>query len=86
MVKKDEKTGKETIRSVPLYEFVKVFKQATKDTWKAKILSVDVVDDKMAMVKLDFDTPKNHYIDYLFMYKINPQWKIINKTFVANKK
>jgi len=52
----------------------------------AKILSVDIVDDKMAMVKLDFDTPKTHYVDYLVMYKRNNQWRIVNKTFVANKK
>lgn len=86
MVRVDEETGKETIRSVPLGEFAKVFKKATQDTWTADILSVDIVDNKMAMVKLDFHTPKNHYVDYLIMYKRNDNWRIINKTFVSNKK
>jgi hypothetical protein len=86
MIWVDEETEKETIRSIPLDEFASGFKQATKDTWKAKILSVDIVDSKMAMVKLDFDTPKSHYVDYLVMYNRNGEWRIINKTFVANSK
>ena len=92
MMSINKETQKETIRSVPLKEFAGYFKEATKDTWKANILSVDIVDivdivdDKMAMVKLDFDTPKNQYIDYLVMYKRDNQWRIINKTFVAKKK
>jgi len=86
MISVNKETGKETIRSVPLKEFAGYFKKATKDTWTAKIISVDIVDDKMAMVKLDFDTPKTHYLDYLVMYKREQEWRIINKTFIANKK
>jgi hypothetical protein len=86
MIVEDKKTGKETVRTVPLKEFAGYFKNATKDKWEANILSVDIVDEKMAMVKLDFDTPKTHYIDYLVMYKRNGEWRIINKTFIANKK
>ncbi len=86
MVVIDKVTGKETIRSVTLKDFANYFKKATKDKWTAKILSVDIVDEKMAMVKLDFNTPKTHYIDYLVMYKRDNNWRIINKTFVANKK
>ncbi|WP_281560527.1 nuclear transport factor 2 family protein [Thalassomonas sp. RHCl1] len=86
MISIDKATGKETIRSVPLKEFAGYFKKATTDTWQANILSVDIVDEKMAMVKLDFDTPKTHYIDYLVMYKRENNWRIINKTFVAKKK
>jgi len=86
MISVNEETGKETIRSVSLKEFSGYFKKATTDTWVANILSVDIVDDKMAMVKLDFDTPKTHYIDYLVMYKRENEWRIINKTFIAKKK
>jgi hypothetical protein len=86
MINIDKETAKETIRTLTLQEFSGFFKQATKDTWQAKILSVDIVDDKMAMVKLNFETPKTHYIDYLVMYKRDNNWRIINKTFVANKK
>jgi len=86
MISVNKDTGKETIRTVSLKEFSGYFKKATKDKWIANILSVDIVDDKMAMVKLDFDTPKTHYIDYLVMYKRDNEWRIINKTFIAKKK
>jgi len=86
MITLDKDTGKEVIRTVPLKKFAGYFSKATKDIWQAKVLSVDIVDEKMAMVKLNFDTPKTHYIDYLVMYKRQGEWKIINKTFVANKK
>jgi len=86
MPMRDKKTGKDVIRTVSLDKFAGYFKKATQDKLTAKILSVDIVDDKMAMVKLDFDTPKTHYVDYLVMYKRNNQWRIVNKTFVANKK
>ena len=83
---KDRETGEETIRSATLADFAKNFKEATKDTWTSKVLSVDIVDGRMAMVKLDFDTPRTHYVDYLVMYKREEGWRIINKTFVANPK
>jgi len=86
MISVNKETSKETIRTVPLKEFAGYFKKATKDTWTANILSVDIVDGKMAMVKLDFDTPKTHYLDYLVMYKRENEWRIINKTFISKKK
>lgn len=82
----DKDSGTEVIRTVSLKEFSGYFKTATKDMWEANVLSVDIVDDKMAMVKLDFHTPKTHYIDYLVMYKRQNEWRIINKTFVAKQK
>ncbi len=86
MITVNKETEKETIRTVSLKEFSSYFKKATKDRWVANILSVDIVDDKMAMVKLSFETSKTHYIDYLVMYKRENKWRIINKTFIAKKK
>jgi hypothetical protein len=86
MVSIDKETGQEYIKTVPFKEFAGYFNTPTKDTWQANVLSVDIVDGKMAMVKLDFDTPKTHYVDYLVMYKINNQWRIVNKTFTMEKK
>ena len=83
MITTNKDTGKESIRSLTLQEFSGFFKKKTEDTWHGKVLSVDIVDDKMAMVKLDFKTSKSHYIDYLVMYKRDNNWRIINKTFVS---
>ncbi len=85
MIKVDKETGKEVIRTIPLKKFASFFK-GTNDTWHADVISVDIVDNKMAMVKLNFETPKTHYIDYLVMYKRNDKWRIVNKTFVAKNK
>ncbi|NRD73050.1 nuclear transport factor 2 family protein [Shewanella sp. VB17] len=85
IVSLDEETGKETIKIYTFKEFATFFKKPN-DTWTAKILSVDIVGDTMAMVKMDFDTPKNNYIDYLVMYKREQGWRIISKTFSATKK
>lgn len=82
----DKDTGKDSVKTIPLDEFAALFNKKTTETWEAKILSVDIVDDKMAIVKLDFDKPTKHYVDYLVMYKRNSEWRIINKTFVANDK
>ncbi|MEC4090747.1 MULTISPECIES: nuclear transport factor 2 family protein [Pseudoalteromonas] len=86
MIRVDKETQQETVRVISLKEFAGYFKEATKDKWEANILSVDIVDDKMAMVKLDFHTPKTHYIDYLVMYKRQNAWRIVTKTFVAKSK
>ena len=86
MINIDSESGKEVLRTVPLRQFAGFFTTATKETWKADLLSVDIVDHKMAMVKLNFTTAKNHYVDYLVMYKRNDVWRIVNKTFVAKAK
>lgn len=85
IVSVDKETGKDIIKVYPFKEFAKFFKEPN-DTWTMKILSVDVVKNNMALVKIDFDTPKNNYIDYLVMYKRNQKWLIVSKTFSATKK
>lgn len=47
-----------------------------------KILLLDVSDDKAAIAKIEIKLGQKRYIDYLSLYKINEQWKIISKTFV----
>ncbi|WND03845.1 nuclear transport factor 2 family protein [Temperatibacter marinus] len=81
----DKETGEETIRTVSLKEFSTYFK-GTEKKWEANILSVDIVDNKMAIVKMDFHTPSTHYVDYLVMYKRQNAWRIITKTFTAKAK
>jgi len=86
MLQLNKDTQQQVIRTVPLKEFAAFFKEPTKDTWHAKVLSVDIVDDTMAMVKLNFETSKTHYIDYLVMYKRQNKWLIVNKTVFSKSK
>lgn len=74
------------IQAISLKAFSNYFTEKSDETWQGKILSMDVVDNRMAFVKFDFDTPDSHYIDYLILLKTDGEWKITNKAYVENKK
>ncbi len=81
----DKETGEESVRVILFKEFAKQFTKSREETWTGEILSVDIVDNHMAMVKMNFDTPRTHYVDYLVMYKRKEGWRIFSKTFVAHQ-
>lgn len=82
----DAETQKNSIRRIPFSEFVNAFKGNTAKPWVSEILAVDIVDDRMALVKLSLKTKKSHYVDYLTMYKRDNKWRIVNKMFVDTRK
>ena len=82
----DENTKKTIIRHIHFSEFVNVFKNLSNMPWTGKILSVDVVDDRMAMVKFSLKTEKRDYVDYLALYKRNGNWRIVNKMTIDTRK
>ena len=82
----DPDTQKQTIRRIPFSKFVNAFKGNSNKPWDLDILSIDIVDDRMALVKLSLKTKKSHYVDYLTMYKRDGKWRIVNKMFVDTKK
>jgi len=47
-----------------------------------KIESLDILDDKLAMVKIALQAADKSYVDYLALYRVNEEWKIVNKVFV----
>ena len=81
----NKETGEEYVRVISFDEFAKQFTEYKTETWKSEILSIDIVDNHMALVKLNFDTPRTHYVDYLVMYKRKAGWRIVSKTFVAHQ-
>lgn len=58
------------------------FTDAQKKKSYYKILSLDIVEEKMAVVKIKIQLGDRLFIDYLSLYKINGIWKIVNKIFV----
>lgn len=52
---------------------------------KRSILSVDITGNA-AVVKVLLDYPSARLTDYMSMLKIDGEWKIVNKTFVAEPK
>ena len=47
------------------------------------ILSIDVVNSKIASAKISMKVDDTTYIDILSLQKMNQNWKIINKIFVV---
>ena len=82
----DPKTQKTVIEHFEFSEFVNVFKDNSNKPWEGKILSIDVVDDRMAMVKFSLKTKKRDYVDYLGMYKRDGNWRIVNKMTINTRK
>ena len=55
-----------------------------KETLDMKIIGIDILG-KIAMVKLHVPMLGYNYYDYLSLYKINEDWKIVNKLFTHVK-
>lgn len=55
-------------------------------TSMGQVLSLDIADDKMAFVKFDLHYNTQRYIDYLTLYKINGDWKLVHRSFIERPK
>ncbi len=53
------------------------------DGWE--LLSLDVVDDQLAVVKLRIPEGEAVNIDYMVCYRVRGQWKIVSNTFVIQR-
>jgi hypothetical protein len=58
------------------------YSDADRKASKYAIVSCDIVDDVLAIVKLDITLGKRRFLDYLSLYKIDGTWKIVSKVFV----
>ncbi len=47
-----------------------------------KVLSMDIISDKLASAKVEFKVGNALFIDLLTLQKISGQWKITNKSFI----
>ncbi len=43
---------------------------------------LDIVDDTLAIAKVEVSFSKSDFIDYLVLYKVGNDWRIMTKTFV----
>ena len=83
-VRKDE-DGKEAVHVIPIAKAFDNWLSREAPSSTGRVLSLDIVDGKMAMVKYQFIYGKTDYTDCLSLYKINGDWKIVNKVFVGKK-
>ncbi len=84
-----DKDGKESFQN----EYFKniIPKWATKDAMSPetlkkcslKILNLDITEDTMGVAKIEMKLGKATYIDMLCLQKLNGDWKITNKFYLA---
>lgn len=82
MVYVREKDGVEALHSVPIREAIKHWTAGPAGESWGKIHSIDIIDGKMAVAKIEMLYHGTIYVDLLSLYEVNGTWKIVNKTFV----
>lgn len=68
--------------AVPIEKAIVDWTRVQAQSSSGKVLSIDVVEGEMAMVKYDFRYEHMQFIDYLTLLKLKDGWKIVNKSFV----
>lgn len=76
----------QALHTQTLTEFRAGIRPENPDPVSGTILSMDIVDGKMAWVKFRFELPDILFTDYLMFYKIDGTWKLVNKMFTAVRK
>ena len=83
---KDKETGVESLVSVPITKAIENWTKAGKARSWGKVVDVRIVDDKLAHATIELEWQGNLYVDVMSLYKVNEEWKIVNKTFVGRGK
>jgi len=68
--------------AVPIDVAMEWWTQVKAKSSSGKILSIDIVEGEMAVVKFDFHFEHMHYVDYLTLLKLKEGWRLVNKSFV----
>ncbi len=81
-----EKDGKQTLTNQPMADYAKLNTRPRGLPTKAEVLALDIVDGRMAWVKLRLEAADRDITDYLMLYKIDGAWKIVNKMWSTQPK
>ena len=72
-------TRRDEITNVSLMEAAREWPRHPDQQASGEIISIDSVDNKMAVAKVHLFYDGSDFIDYLSLYKLNNEWKIVNK-------
>lgn len=78
-----DKEGKEVVTSGPIGEAIKLWSQKKLSGTAGEVLSVDVVNDRMALVKAKITWNRQVFDDYLVLLATDGDWKLVSKTYTA---
>jgi Putative lumazine-binding len=68
--------------AVPIDAAIENWSRIKANSSSGKVLSLDIVEGEMAMVKFDFRYERMHYIEYLTLLKLKDGWKLVSKSYV----
>ena len=75
--------GQEVVTSGPIGDAIKLWSQKKMTGTAGEILSVDIVNDKMALVKAKITWNRQVFDDYLVLLATDGEWKLVSKTYTA---
>jgi Zn ribbon nucleic-acid-binding protein len=78
-----ERDGREVLNAMTFGDVLKQQKARPAYGLQWRVLDLDIIDNELAVAKLQISRSNGHYIDFLILQKINDRWRIINKTFVT---
>jgi hypothetical protein len=76
-------SGEEELRSMTFDDVLERRRPQPHYGLEWDVLALDVVDRKVAVAKLDISRSGGSYVDFLVLYKIAGEWRIVNKTFAV---
>ncbi len=76
-------SGEEVLRSMTFREVLERRKAQPHYGLEWDVLALDIVDRKVAVAKLHISRTGGSYVDFLVLYKIAGEWRIVNKTFAV---
>lgn len=77
--------GEEVVRTAPIRESFKLWTAEKLRGTQGTIQSVDIVHEKMALVKAKITWNRQVYEDYLVLLKTGDKWKLVSKTYTSQQ-
>jgi hypothetical protein len=74
-----------TIESEPIKTAFSRWAKTPDPKMASKIQMLDIVDEQMAFAKVDVTWHGSTYTEYLTLFKINGQWKLVEKMHVGER-
>ena len=78
-----DSTGLQQIRTTPIARAIEGWTSRPPEESWGKIHTVNVIDGKLAHATIEILFRGTIYVDVLALYKVNDDWKIVNKTYVS---
>jgi len=77
-----DRDGKERTSVRFIEDMIQNWTSKEAKSYSGEVMDMDIVEGQIASVKYKFVWEETTFIDYLTLFKLNGEWKIVNKVFV----